>query len=365
MNLKKIILTVTNDLTYDQRMSRICETLDTAGYAVTLIGRERSYSVALLNKNYTQIRLKCIFNKGKFFYIEYNIRLFFYLLTNRFDAINAVDLDTLLACFMASKIKAKPCIYDAHEYFTEVPEVINRPFIKKIWTGIEAFIIPKLTYCYTVSDSIAHLFNQKYKTPFVTIRNVPVLHLQEPQEDNIKTERYLIYQGALNQGRGLEQLIAAMPLVNCKLYLAGEGDLSDILREKVDLLQLNHKVKFLGFVQPSTLKTITRKAYLGINVSENLGLSYYYSLNNKCFDYIHAGIPSITNNFPEYAEINSKYQVALLVDLSVENLVNSLNSLLLNDVLYQKLKNNCTKASEEFNWQIEESKLLQLYSQVG
>jgi len=346
-------------------MSRICETLNNAGYNVTLIGRERSNSINLLDRKYTQIRLKCQFDKGKLFYIEYNIRLFFYLLYNKFDAINSVDLDTLVACFLASKIKSKPCIYDAHEYFTEVPEVINRPMIKKLWTAIEASIIPKLKYCYTVSDSIANLFKQKYKTSFITIRNVPVLHDNESKKELNKNERYLIYQGALNHGRGLEQLIAAMPLVNCKLYLAGEGDLSDLLREKVELLSLSHKVKFLGFVQPNELKEITRNAYLGINVSENLGLSYYYSLNNKCFDYIHAGIPSITNNFPEYAEINLKYQVAILVDLSDENLINALNSLLLDDALYHELKANCLKASKEFNWQIEEGKLLHLYAQVG
>lgn len=362
---KKIILTVTNDLSYDQRMARISASLAAAGYEVLLVGREKKYSIPLRQKIYGEKRLFCFFEKGKLFYLEYNIRLFFYLLAKPFDVVSAVDLDTLMPCYLASILKLKPCVYDAHEYFTEVPEVVRRPFVKRFWEALERFIVPKLNYCYTVSESIADLFEEKYRTHFHTIRNVPVLRQLNSPAQVEEVSRYIIYQGALNEGRGLEVLIEAMQHVNCELWLAGEGDLSYDLRDRVEQHRLKNRVKFLGYVEPDELFRITENAYLGVGVSENLGLSYYYSLNNKCFDYMHAGVPSISNNFPEYRKINEKYEVAVLAEATVESLVAAINFLLINKPFYEKLKQNCLRAREEFNWQKEEQKLLQLYARVG
>lgn len=348
-------------------MHRICTSLAKAGYDVTLIGRLRSFSIPLSNKPYKQKRLKCWFDQGKLFYVEYSIRLFFFLLFTRFDIINAIDLDTLLPCFFISKIKSKPCIFDAHEYFTEVPEVLDRPFTKKVWESLERMIIPRLKYCYTVSESIAGLFEEKYKTSFQIIRNVPILYKDSEIIRNYHDEqgRYFIYQGVLNQGRGLETIIEAMQYVDCQLYIVGEGDLSEQLRQLATKFKVKSKVQFLGFVQPDKLPSITLKAYAGINVSVNTGLSYYYSLNNKCFDYIHAGIPSITNNFPEYHKINSQYEVSVMIDNSVENIANAMNSLLNDKSLYMRLKENCILAREEYNWQKEEQKLLEIYQRIA
>lgn len=364
--MKKIILTITNDITYDQRMHKIATSLANAGYDVLLLGRNRKHSFPLKPSIYKQYRLNCFFDKGKFFYIEFNIRLFFYLLFNAFDIVNAIDLDTILPCYLVSRIKHKACVYDAHEYFTEVPEVINRPFTQKIWLAIEQFIVPKLKHCYTVSDSIAQLFEAKYQTHFQTIRNVPYLLDQHlPADLSINKERYILYQGALNKGRGLAQLIEAMQWLDCKLVLVGEGDLSEALRLQVQTLQLQEKIIFKGFIAPENLNIITQEAYIGINVSENLGLSYYYSLNNKCFDYIHACLPSITNNFPEYLQINNKYEVAVMCDLTTQNLVQAINTLLNDEQLHVRLVANCKVAKLEYNWQIESQKLLAIYRSVA
>jgi glycosyltransferase involved in cell wall biosynthesis len=347
-------------------MHKIATSLANAGYDVLLLGRNRKRSLPLKPAIYKQHRLNCFFDKGKFFYIEFNIRLFFYLLFNAFDIVNAIDLDTILPCYLVSRIKQKPCVYDAHEYFTEVPEVINRPFTQRIWLAIEQFIVPKLKHCYTVSDSIAQLFDAKYHTRFQTIRNVPYLIDQHFSADtSIHKERYILYQGALNKGRGLAQLIEAMQWIDCQLVLVGEGDLSEDLRLQVQTLQLQNKIIFKGFIAPENLNPITQNAYIGINVSENLGLSYYYSLNNKCFDYIHAELPSITNNFPEYQQINSKHEVAVMCELTTQNLVQAIN-LLLNDVqLHARLVTNCKAAKMEYNWQKESQKLLTIYRSVA
>ena len=107
------------------------------------------------------------------------------------------------------------------------------------------------------------------------------------------------------------------------------------------------------------------QAYIGINLAENLGLSYYHSLNNKFFDYIHAGLPSITIGFPEFERINRDQEVTLLVqDLIPEHLAKPVNQLLHDQELYKKLRQNCLAAREVYNWQNEEKKLIAIYENL-
>jgi len=360
---KRIICTVINDLTYDQRMIRICTSLAKAGYEVLLVGRQLSNSKPIDNQLFKQKRLHCWFNKGIAFYIEYNIRLFFFLLFRKWDIINSIDLDTILPGYYVSKIKNKICIYDAHEYFTEVPEVVRRPKVKRIWEWVARKTIPNLEYCYTVGSGLAQIFEEQYGTPFEVIRNVP---FQSKNTIPKKEKSIILYQGALNESRGLEQVIEAMDLINdAELWLAGEGDLSQQLRDLVQEKGLDNKVKFLGFIKPAQLKELTPKASIGLNLLENKGLSYYYSLANKAFDYIQCGVPALHMSFPEYKQINQQYEVSILLDdLEKETIADALQKLLLNKNLYNKLQANCALAAEEFIWEKEEEKLLEIYKAI-
>jgi len=365
----KIILTVTNDLAYDQRMMRICGSLAKAGHEVELVGRMRTGSPPLPEMPYRQTRLPCRFEKGKLFYIEFNLRLLFLLLSRRFDALSAIDLDTILPCLWASRWHRKPCFYDAHEYFTEVPEVARRPRIRRIWEMVARYAIPRMKRCYTVGDCLAGVLSERYGVPFASIRNVPLMGGPDEQALNDKQEKttkIILYQGALNEGRGLEAAIEAMQEIEgAVLWLVGEGDLSIVLREKVKILGLTQKVHFLGFVLPKELPAITAQAWIGLNLLENKGLSYYYSLANKAFDYIQAGLPSIQMDFPEYRKLKDEWQVfELVADLEVETLRIAIRKLLDEDTYYQNLQLNCRKAAKLLNWEQEEQKLLTIYDGI-
>ena len=157
----------------------------------------------------------------------------------------------------------------------------------------------------------------------------------------------------------------AMANIKSNLYIAGEGDLSVELRAFAASLPHSEKIRFLGYVRPDELKSYTQKAKLGINLVEHLGLSYYYSLSNKFFDYIHAGLPQITMNFPEYKNLNDKYKVAVLIDKPEPQLIaEAVNKLLNDEALYQELSNNALLAKNELNWQLESKKLLAIYQQI-
>ena len=361
-----LIFTVTNDLNYDQRMIRICSTMKAEGYRVTLVGRKKKKSIELISRSFSQVRLKCFFEKGKLFYAEYNLRLFFYLLFAKFDAVCSIDLDTLLPTFLISKLKGKPCVYDAHEYFTELPEVINRPLTKKIWSAIASQIIPRLKYCYTVCQSLAEIFKKEYGPDFEVIRNVPFAEKLLIGKEPSDKAKILLYQGALNDGRGITELLEAMQHIEgAQLWLAGEGDLSEKLRALSKELQLEDKVKFLGYVLPDQLNAITLQADIGLNLLENKGLNYYYSLANKAFDYIQAEIPSVNMDFPEYRNLNTIFPCGILLpDLRVETISKQINELLQNKNLYHSLVQNTRKAKVEWCWEKEQLKLIRFYEKL-
>ena len=223
-------------------------------------------------------------------------------------------------------------------------------------------MLPKIKYNYTVGNAIAEELSKKYKTTFEVIRNVPVLS-EEQAEVNVGN--YILYQGALNMGRGLEALMEGMAYVNADLYIAGEGDLSAELRAFAAALPHKEKIRFLGYVRPADLKKYTNEAKIGINLVEHLGLSYYYSLSNKFFDYIHAGKPQVTMNFPEYKKLNDKYQVAVLIDEpEKKSIASAINKLLTDVKLYVELEHNTIKAKKDLNWQKESVKLIRFYKKI-
>jgi glycosyltransferase involved in cell wall biosynthesis len=342
-------------------MLRIATSLFRAGNEVLLVGREKRNSPPLVNQPFEQKRLKCFFEKGKFFYIEFNIRLFFFLLFQKADCFSAADLDTIGAVVSVAKLKGAKSVFDAHEHFTEVPEVVNRKLIKKIWESAAHFFIPKTNAAYTVCNELAEIFQKEYGKKFAVVRNLP-FRIEQAHTETSNKNFTLIYQGALNEGRGLEALLEAMVLLpDVHLHIAGEGDLSESLRLKAASLNLTTRVFFLGYITPKELKLLTDKADIGINLLENKGLSYYYSLANKFFDYIQAGKPSLNMDFPEYAFLNRKYNVSILLkSLNPTEIAESVKHLQDRNI-YTRLHQNCLKAAEDLCWEKEEGILTQIY----
>lgn len=377
---KKIIFTVTNDLTYDQRMQRICSTLHAEGYEVVLVGRQLQSSKQIDNQVFITHRFRLLFNKGKLFYIEYNTRLFLWLLVQRFDIVCGIDLDSILPCYFVSILRGKKCVYDAHELYSETPEVIRRPMIKKVWLAVEKFVVPRVKYRYTVSQSVADEFERRYNTKFELIRNLPVRQIDRvisnhlihntPNDSSLSMPysplKKILYQGNLNEGRGLETAVETMKyLENALLWIVGDGDLMPLLRGMVKDLKLENKVIFKGYIEPKNLPSITQQAHIGLNIAEGKSLSYQYSLSNKTTDYIQSGLPQIFINFIEFERINDQYHVGLVINtLTVEALVVALKRLLDDEILYKSLKNNCLEAAKILNWDTEKVKLIAFYERL-
>ena len=362
VNAKKLFFTVTNDLTYDQRMHRICHSLSGAGYDVTLVGRKLPNSIPLEKKSFKQVRLPCWNVKGKLFYAEYNLRLYYYLSRKAMDGICAIDLDTILPCLRLSKKKSIPRIYDAHEFFTELKEVRTRPLVYKSWMQVEKSAVPQFRNAYTVSDSLAQEFQKRYHLEFETIRNLPML---ESLPIEHAKSNFIFYQGAVNEGRKFEALIPAMKNVDARLVICGDGNFMPQLRELVTREGLENKIELKGMIKPADLRNIASRARVGVCISEKEGLNQYLALPNKFLDYIHSGLPQVAMDFPEYRKINEKYPVALLLkDASETEISEALNKLLYDDVLYAEMRTQTLRAREVLNWQEEEKKLIAFYKRI-
>jgi len=353
-------------LVTDNRVHKVALSLQMMGFEPLLIGRLLPESHAI-EREYATHRMKLIFRKGMLFYVEYNLRLFFYLLTAKVDVFIANDLDTLAANFMASRIRRKPLVYDSHEYFTEVPELIGRPVVKSIWQGLERMLVPKVSAAYTVCDSIAEVYKNQYKVDFKVVRNLPVCNeIEGAAAEVIKTvgaPKIILYQGALNMGRGIEASIRAMQFVEgAELWLAGDGDLTSQLKQLVTDLQLNEKVKFLGRMPLNRLSEITRQADLGISLEEDLGLNYRFALPNKLFDYIQAGVPVLVSNLPEMRHIVEYYQIGAISETHQRKELAALfQSILFDQPKINHWKQNLPLAAKELCWENEEQVLREIY----
>ncbi|HRH70566.1 MAG TPA: glycosyltransferase [Flavobacteriales bacterium] len=317
--MPRAIVTVTNDLSTDNRVHRTCTVLRELGYEVLLVGRMLPGS-APLERPYGTKRMGLLFRRGAFFYAEYNIRLFLLLLLSRSSLIVANDLDTLLASFLASRIRGRQLVYDSHEYFTEVPELVERPGVRSVWLAIERWIFPNLERVITVNDSIAKAYSERYGKVPVVVRNIPMPRdlgsLRSRAELELPSDRFiLIMQGSgINVQRGAEEAVLAMKdLPNCLLLLVGGGDAWPVVERMVKENALQDRVRMLPRMPYERMMQFTRNADLGLSLDKDTNLNYRYSLPNKLFDYFRASIPVLVTDLPEVAGIVRQYDAGIVL----------------------------------------------------
>ena len=364
--VKKAIVSVINDLVTDQRVDRACRALIKCGYDVTLVGRILPNSLPINNKPYATHRMHLIFTSGPLFYLEYQIRLFLFLLFKKADLLYANDLDTLLPNYICYKIKSAKIIYDSHELFTEVPELIAHPKKQKIWKSIEKSIFPKLNTIITVNQSIADIYESEYHKKLAVVRNIPITR-QDIQSKTRKSmglptdQHIIILQGAgINMDRGAEELVEAMQYTEgVILLIVGSGDVIEQLKERRITLKLEEKIIITGKVAYEQLAQYTRLANLGLSLDKDTNLNYRYSLPNKLFDYIQAGIPVLVSPLVEISEIVKTYNIGdILLSHDPKEIAKSISLVFEDKKRYEKWKINIKKAQEELNWNNEEQKLI-------
>ncbi|MDR3653454.1 MAG: glycosyltransferase [Paludibacter sp.] len=364
---KTAIVCVTNDLSTDQRVHKTCLTLEKCGYWVIEYGRLLPESLPL-ERPYFTLRKKLLFKKGPQFYAEFNIRLFFYLMTKQLDLIFANDLDTLPAAYLAAKLRNKKLIYDTHEYFTETPELVNRKLTQFIWKKIEDYLFPKLSDILTVNASIAKLYGDKYNKTVRVSRNIPLTfapkRLKTRKElDLPESKHILILQGTgINIERGAEETVLAMQyLENVVLLVVGSGDVFPVLQKMVCKQNLQDKVIFKQKMPFAELRQYTMNSDLGLAIDKDTNLNYHFSLPNKLFDYIHSGIPTLSSGLVELKQIIDKYDIGYYIqNHDPKHIAEVIKRIFEDEIRYKQVKENTAKAKKELCWENEEKVLMEI-----
>lgn len=339
------------------------------GYDVLLVGRRMKASKPMEDRPYTTKRMKLLAETGPLFYALFNFRLFFFLLFHRADILVSNDLDTLLPNVLISRLKGKKLVYDSHEYFTQVPELINRPKVQRIWERIERFCMKHVKNAITVNSSIKEKYEAKYGIPYKVVRNVSPRFRPEKMatksELNLPEDKaILIMQGAgLNVDRGVDLIIQAMPLLNnAVLAIVGDGDVIPEMKSLVKSLHLEEKVLFFGKRPYAELMQFTANATLGLSFDQPTNPNYLYSLPNKIFDYIHTLTPILCSDVVEVRKIVETYNLGEVVyDFRPEQLAAQIENILAQPGQLEQWKANCKKAAETEHWEKEVQQLEGFY----
>ena len=361
---KKILVSAFSNLYTDQRIEKVCKTLFDNGYPIDLIGNDWGGNEKM-ERPYPFSRIGLRSKSLKTAYFEFNWKLYHELRkkADKETILLANDIDALLPNYLISKKLNIPLVFDSHEIFTEMPAIQNR-LSQKFWRLVEGSLVPKVELMMTESESYAEWFYEKYKVKCVVVRNIPrkILSVPDMPENNPKI---ILYQGAINQSRGIEKMIVAMHHIkNAVLKIAGDGPKKKEYEELVACEKLQDRVFFLGKLKPENLREVTRTADVGFSLEENNGVSYYYSLPNKVCDYIQSRVPLVMINFPEMKRIKDQFNVGeMITDHQPATIEKAINSVL--EKGRQHYRSELNKAAEVFCWENEERNILKLFEKAS
>lgn len=359
----KVLVSVFNNLYTDQRVEKVCKTLLDADYTLELIGNNWD-GLPEMNRPYVFSRIGLKSKKLRFAYLEFQHKLYRELLKKSTSEtiLLANDLDTLWPNYLVSKKLKIPLIFDSHEIFTEMPSLQGR-FVKKIWKFLEKRFVPKVKYMMTESESYAEWFTKEYGIKPIVIRNIPRKINDEidfPDND----PKIILYQGAINQSRGIPQAIEAMKFLDNVVYkIIGDGPKRSEYEEFVLKNNLQNKVQFLGKKSPAELRQITRTADVGLSLEENGGVSYLYSLPNKVSDYIQAKVPLVMINFPEMMRIRNQFNIGEVVENHEPKIIAEKIKIVL-DKGRNFYRSELENAGKVLCWEEEEAKIKNLFIKV-
>jgi len=306
-------------------------------------------------------------------YIELMFILFVKFSKDDIKVVNSHSVDALPIGIMFKMLKRAKLIYDAHELETETHGLHG--LRKRISKTTERACVRFIDRIIVVSDSIKEWYEKEYGLRNVyTVKNFSYMKWSSNEISTILKEKFgidtshilFIYQGKFTGGRGIEALLNAFSRLesNKHIVFMGYGELQERI---ISFANHNSNIHFQLAVSPEQVNSYTKSADVGINLTDNSCLSRYYALSNKLFEYLSSGLPVIVSDFPERARIIDTFHCGWKI--RVHNFVESspiydlIHSLTKDEIA--KMKVGAAKLKNEFVWEREEDKLLDIYRSLG
>ncbi|RWZ59079.1 glycosyltransferase [Halobacillus fulvus] len=279
------------------------------------------------------------------------------------------DLNTLPQGYICSKLrfKRRKLVYDSHEVQT------SRTGYESAYHGkLEAFLIKRIDSMIVENHTRAQYNEDLYGFYPNVVHNYPFKQKTKQNEEIIslhdkldlpKDEKILLYQGGIQTGRGLENLVKAAPLFKeGTLVFIGDGKIKSKLEKMVEDMDLGHKIKFIPKVPLEDLPKYTKNAYLGFQVLNNVCFNHYSASSNKLFEYMMSGIPVVACDFPEISKVVQGEGTGVCVDShDHESIAEGVNYILSNPEKREEMVRNCHSAKHKFNWEMEKDNLLTVF----
>ncbi len=364
-------MVTTSDIDYDSRILNEAESL-AQKYDVTILCRKYPHESFLRPQKFIIKRID--YRKLSIYKLNIFSSLFSLIkaaFKENTDIYHAHDLDGLLCAFPAALLRRKILVYDSHELWSEIYPFSNLGALRWLFKPLEKALISKVKAGITVNHAIADFLTKKYHKLFIAVYNYPSRTKQSKAPFSFKkrfpNKKIILQLGIVDEGRGLEQMVEAIKFLpkNYVVIFLGQGKLEHQIRKKTKELNLENQIYVLPRVSPESVVDTIRQADLGLALTQQISLSYYYSSPNKLFQYIAAEVPILGSNFPEYKKIILKNGIGEVVDPSKPKLIAQTITQMLKKENQKKYRKNLTElAKARYNWSRESKKLVKFYQNL-
>ncbi|MCP4367661.1 MAG: glycosyltransferase family 4 protein [Deltaproteobacteria bacterium] len=270
----------------------------------------------------------------------------------------------------------KKVICDVHEDY--VKQILCKQYIPRIARKSVAFLIKMMVYLSTkflngiivAGDDIAETFDSSLTSGKLTvIRNVPLMEFVTACSANGgKIDNMIIYLGGLQTGRGIKEIVEAANYVknDAKFLLIGPFETPQFEREI--RRSASENVQFIGKIKFEEVPDYIKAAKIGLICfyPEPNNLACLSGRNNKLYEYMAGGLAIIGSNFPKWKEVIEGGNFGITVNpKNPRDIARAIDYLLDNpESLKQMAEKGIKAVHEQFSWDNEKEKLLQIYSHL-
>ncbi len=260
----------------------------------------------------------------------------------------------------------KKVAFDLEDWYSEdlLPEAKSyRPLI--LLRQLEQQALQKGVFCISTSNVMAkHLGDAYHSSEPTRIYNVFNKDRSIFDEDKQMGSplRLFWFSQTIGPGRGLEEFVALLHQMEAPLELHLLGNVSVEYRSLLQSgIAQKHKIFFHEPVKAALLPEKIKSFDIGLAIENTSPLSRNYTVTNKFFQYLQAGLPVIATRTAGQIEAFEKYKPGILINLPAgAKDIGDLNTWLSDKQALKNATRAAQNAAREYNWENESKKLLSL-----